>query len=107
MQGCLPQANPIRKNVGKVKLCKFQNHVKFSPPVNATQIVAKEIELHFMAKKSENAFFSLLLQAVVVIFQNYREERVYSKSFHFVTQASHRARSGAKGCIRKIFGSAT
>ena len=96
-------------NAGKVKLCKFRNqrHVKFSFPVDATRIVAKKIELHFMAKKIKNAFFLLLLQTVVVIFQNYKEERVYSKSFHFITHAIRRARSRAKGCVRKIFGSAT
>ena len=96
-------------NAGKVKLCKFwnQRHVKFSLPVDATRIVAKKIELHFMAKKIKNAFFLLLLQTVVVIFQNYKEERVYSKSFHFITHAIRRARSRAKGCVRKIFGSAT
>ena len=100
---------PSEINAGKVKLCKFRNrqHVKFSLPVDATQIVAKKIELHCTAKKIENTFFLLLLQAVVVIVQNYREERVYSKSFHFVTHLTCIARSRAKGCIRKIFGSAS
>ena len=33
-------------NTGKVKLCKFRNwrHVKFSPPVDASRIVAKKID---------------------------------------------------------------
>ena len=51
-------------NASKVKLCKFQNqqHVKFSPPVDMTQIVAQKIELHFTAtKKIKNAFFLLFL----------------------------------------------
>ena len=70
------------------------------------ELLQKRLNYILRLKKIENAFFLLLLQAVVVIFQNYREERVYSKSFHFVTHATLRARSRAKGCVRKIFGSA-
>ena len=87
---------PSEINAGNVKLCKFRNRqrVKFSQPVDATQIVAKKIELHFTTKNSKT-------HSVVVIFQNYREERVNSKSFHFVSHATRRARSRAKGCVRK------
>ena len=100
---------PSEINASKVKLCKFRNrrHVKFSPPVDAMRIVRKRLNYILRLKKIENAFFLLLLQAVVVIFQKYREGRINSKSFHVITHATRRARSRAKGCVRKIFGSAT
>ena len=46
------------------------------PSADVTQIVPKKIELHFTAT---NAFF-----LVAVIFQNYREERFYGKSFNLL-----------------------
>ena len=52
---------PSEINASKVKLYKFQNrrHVKFSPPVDMTRIVAKKIELHFTAKKLKtHSFYS-------------------------------------------------
>ena len=48
-----------------MKLCKFRNwqHVKFSPPVDATPIVAKKIELHFtrLQKSRKCILFTLLI----------------------------------------------